>query len=779
MVFLAPLAALVGVVLPFAAAQVALPLHSSSRWILDNNGARIKFKCVNWAGHGEANIPEGLNKQSVEFIAAAIKQQGFNCVRLTYSIDHALDPTLKVQDSFIAAAAASNNPVTALTDMYSQVVEKNPFTANATNRDVFGRVVDALWEQGIMTLLDNHVSKASWCCNLEDGNGWWDTAFGYNDENSRYFHTQDWLNGLQAMATWAKDHKGIVAMSLRNELREFLLQDTNGRQDWYNLVKQAGTLVHQTHPDVLVVVGGVLSATDLSHVRSNPLDTSGWPGKHVWEWHAYSFTVTFLSTIFSNCWFKKQLYGAFDGFLLEQNQAFTGPLILSEFGVGMTGGPHDGLNDDDDTYLSCLVEYMTGNDADWSLWAVQGSYYIREGTLDYDEGWGLFTHDWSQLRNPNFPARLGDMWKTTQGPDCFVQYVSYKCAKQMGILVKEVRPPDRSGFRRFLVGLSFGVSSSVLVDLLHDTVARGRARGMRSSFEVHVVHVDSDPSLGDDDGVGSPRTAETLGRYREKYPYFTFYSAPLASALRLRTVDWSALPSLDKEKPASGQMQALFESLPSNTSKADILRLLTRNILLSRALSQSCHALLLGHSTTSLAELTLAETAKGRGFSLPWQVHDGPVPVLNYPESEGSASDGTRRGETAGNIPMYSPLRDLLRKELVTYSGLTSPPLTEVIPKDAERTGAVVSHKELSIEEVMSRYFAEVEQNYPSVVANVAKTTGKLDRIEAEERCGLCNMLLDEQGDERWRGEIGDDDGVAGSVWNLPLCYGCKRSIGG
>ena len=89
----------------------ALPLRSSSRWILDANNQRIKFRCVNWAGHQEANVPEGLDKQPIPTIVDWIKSQGFNCVRLTYSIDHALNPSLALSDSFVRAAAAANVPV--------------------------------------------------------------------------------------------------------------------------------------------------------------------------------------------------------------------------------------------------------------------------------------------------------------------------------------------------------------------------------------------------------------------------------------------------------------------------------------------------------------------------------------------------------------------------------------------------------------------------------------------------------------------------------------------
>lgn len=141
-----------------------LPLKTDSRWILDDAGNRVKFRCINWPGHMEANIPEGLHKQSIDFIADFIQQQGFNCVRLTYSIDHALDPGVSVQQSFTAGASAANVSADAFNAIYAQVVEHNPFVANATTQDVFAAVIDALWERKVMTVLDNHVSKASWCC---------------------------------------------------------------------------------------------------------------------------------------------------------------------------------------------------------------------------------------------------------------------------------------------------------------------------------------------------------------------------------------------------------------------------------------------------------------------------------------------------------------------------------------------------------------------------------------------------------------------------------------
>ena len=310
-------------------------------------------------------------------------------------------------------------------------------------------------------------------------------------------------------------------------------------------------------------------------------------------------------------------------------------------------------------------------------------------------------------------------------------------------------------------------------------------------FALTVVHVDVFAATA----AAAPWLSnDSLDAYRRQYPRFMFRRVPLAAALALPGIDWSALPPpspttpdderayTDTDAADEFRLRGLFDRLPSAASRADVARLLIRHVLLGTARDDGFQAVLLGHSTTALAELTLAEAAKGRGFSVPWQVRDGPQP------------DG------AGDVVVHHPLRDVLRKELVTYATLApsppSPPLAELFPNiaaaaattitssssSAPTTEAVVSHKHLSIDEVMSRYFAEVEANYPSVVANVARTTAKLlrgtdGREAGGRRCGVCSMPLDEQGDQRWRGELGIDEPERKT--EMHLCYGCERSIGG
>lgn len=393
-------------------------LHTSSRWILDDKDQRVKLRCTNWAGHMEVNIPEGLQHQPIDTIASWISDNGFNCVRLTYSIDMALNPSVSVSDSFNTAASAAGVPPSALQALYTQASKHNPLLTTASRLDVFAAVIDSLHRRGVYTILDNHVSRASWCCNFTDGNGWWDKAQGYNDLNSRYFDTDAWHRGLEAMARFASSQAGVVGMSLRNELRAVpLIQDLNVHADWYDQLTRAAQKVHDTNPSVLIIIGGVYGGTDLSFLRIKTLDAGDWAQKLVWEFHAYAFSLT-QPNPGRHCNVASAEYGASNGFLLTQEKDYTGPLFLSEFGVAMTGGGEEtsGLSEDDLGYLKCLVEYMESNDAEWAVWALQGSYYVRDGQVDMDESFGLLTKDWSRWRNPRFRGLLGGMWDVTQGP---------------------------------------------------------------------------------------------------------------------------------------------------------------------------------------------------------------------------------------------------------------------------------------------------------------------------------------------------------------------------
>ncbi|KAF5320056.1 hypothetical protein D9611_010308 [Ephemerocybe angulata] len=385
----------------------AIVLRTSGRWILDAaSGQRVKLRCANWAGHMETSIPEGLQNQTPAFIAQWLASNRFNCVRLTFSIDMTLNPNQRVSDSFTAAASSAGVSASSMQSLYNQAVSKNSWLSSSTTRGAFARVIQDLAASNVMVILDNHVSHPSWCCGTSDGNGWWASASGYNAANSRYFDVNNWLNGLRAMATFAQAHPNVIGISLRNELRAVSGQDGNNHADWYNFVTQGAKAVREGNSNLLVVVGGPSYALDLSFIYNKMLDKSVFGDKLVWEFHNYSW-----SGIGDSCTSHTKLMSDKAGYLLVANKTYTAPLFLSEYGWAQSN-PSAAEN----AYISCLVKYLESNDAEWAYWALQGSYYVREGKINFDEGFGLLNANWSGWRNSSFPRAVGKMFDQTQGP---------------------------------------------------------------------------------------------------------------------------------------------------------------------------------------------------------------------------------------------------------------------------------------------------------------------------------------------------------------------------
>lgn len=343
---------------------------------------------------------------------------------------------------------------------------------------------------------------------------------------------------------------------------------------------------------------------------------------------------------------------------------------------------------------------------------------------------------------------------------CFTQYVTTKTIKRMEtyrIRGSTVAP------RKLLFPLSFGPSSAALLHILDQHLQGQFDRMNRAAYEIYVVHIDLYLEIADRED-----SAKLLEKYKARFPRHTYSSFGLEDALLLDNIDWKALglplpTEQEAQKTGTERLQALVGAMPSATSRKDIATTLLTRLLVDVAKRNGCESILFGDSTTRLAEKTLTETAKGRGFSLPWQVSDG------------MSSHG---------VGFNYPLRDLLKKELVTFSSLTTPQLTDLIIYQNASSHISASSKLTTIDDLMVQYFESVEENYPSIVANVVRTSSKLKPMsgDATTACGLCELPVSEgtAGIFGWGGDqnsdsrpakLDDDHGV--------LCYGCSRSING
>ena len=202
-----------------------------------------------------------------------------------------------------------------------------------------------------------------------------------------------------------------------------------------------------------------------------------------------------------------------------------------------------------------------------------------------------------------------------------------------------------------------------------------------------------------------------------------------------------------------------MKSLPSATAQSDVISVLRTRLIAKIAKEWGCEGILWGDCTTRLAEKTLAETVKGRGFSLPWQVTDGESPY-----------------GTAFNYP----LQDLLKKELVAYADMANPSFSSLIHRAPGSGQPSASSKNTTIDDLMKQYFESVEENYPSIVANVVRITSKLQAPPSQstgQRCKLCSMPVTNGnfGIHGWGGN--QQDSVDTSSELKGFCYGCTRSV--
>ncbi|PIB02826.1 hypothetical protein CB0940_11967 [Cercospora beticola] len=376
-----------------AAAWPDTPFTVSGRDILSASGTKIRFAGVNWPGAADTMLPEGLQYNSIANIVSFIKSLNMNVVRLTYAIEMIDDifsnsPNQSLQNTLINALGDTNGR-----KVLAQVLKNNPgFTKDTTRLQVFDAVAAELAKQKIWVHLDNHVSKAEWCCG-SDGNGW----FG-----DQYFDVAKWERGLGYMANHAKSWSGFTSISLRNELRQ--PSSSTARpynwNSWIENVIPAANGIHSNNSAPLIFFSGQGYDTDDTYFIQRQTwnsetfkpESYAFKNKIVYEIHNYQNSAT-------NC--NQIQPGLYNNAYCAMNTADTscpnhGPVVMSEFGFDQTDGSSGGA------YAQCIKSVVTnqpGGPAGWMMWTLSGSYYIRSGTQDYEDSWGLLNKNWSGWRN--------------------------------------------------------------------------------------------------------------------------------------------------------------------------------------------------------------------------------------------------------------------------------------------------------------------------------------------------------------------------------------------
>lgn len=194
-------------------------------------------------------------------------------------------------------------------------------------------------------------------------------------------------------------------MSLRNEPRQpdntTLADATYNWEFWYTYVQAGAAAISAANPAPLIFLSGLDFDTFLTPVVDKTALTPGsatysaadFPAdKMVLELHNYANSVADCASLESSL-----LSDGFNTLNTSSADVNHFPVVLTEWGFNLA---------DNTTWLEpytqCLAEYLPAQKVGWMIWVMAGSYYIRSGTQDFDETWGLLTHDWSAWRNPTY-----------------------------------------------------------------------------------------------------------------------------------------------------------------------------------------------------------------------------------------------------------------------------------------------------------------------------------------------------------------------------------------
>jgi endoglucanase len=346
------------------------PLHTSGHDILDTAGHRVRLTSVNWYGFDQRDfVVGGLDHAPLAAIVKEIVDLGVNSVRLPWA-----NETLE-HDPLVPDYAVKANP---------QFKDRHAM-------EVMDAVVRALADAHIMVVLDNHVSRADWCCSETDGNGLW-----YNAE----YPESRWLTDWQTIVRRYKSERWVVGADLRNELRNHAAWGgTDPKLDWHAAAERGGNAVLTANPRLLIIVEGPEYSTNFAGFDKLPVRLKI-ADRLVYSPHAYNIA----NHPFGSYDELKQLYDARAGFLLHTEPGV--PLWVGEFGTCQT--LDCGANSD---WFVMYIRYMKKNDLAWSYWALNGTQSTG-ASRKYDtvEGYGLLSPDYQHIAAP----KLVELLRTIQ-----------------------------------------------------------------------------------------------------------------------------------------------------------------------------------------------------------------------------------------------------------------------------------------------------------------------------------------------------------------------------
>ncbi|KAM0511366.1 hypothetical protein ACHAPE_009954 [Trichoderma viride] len=336
-----------------------LPLRTQGRNIVDAEGHRFKLSSINWYGASdELFVPGGLDVQHRSAIAETIKKLGFNSVRLPY-----------------ADELVMKNPI-----IEPRLVLANPDLEGLHAMDVFEAVTTALTDAGLAVIINNHITRATWCCGADPCDAGW--ANDHLGPMCRVKQTEEeWIQHWESVMERFVHNPLVIGADLRNEVRG--LWGTMPWSKWAAAAEKCGNRLLKMKSDWLIVVEGTESANDVSGARERPVQLDV-DNRLVYSAHGYKWSGW-------GSWEGRFAQRSYRSFVktMRHNWAYLLEGDVAPVWFGELGAPND-PSVGDVHYWRNLLKYLKSIDADFGYWALNP----RKPEDNARESYSLTHDDW-------------------------------------------------------------------------------------------------------------------------------------------------------------------------------------------------------------------------------------------------------------------------------------------------------------------------------------------------------------------------------------------------
>ncbi|MEB3295676.1 MAG: cellulase family glycosylhydrolase [Synechococcales bacterium] len=375
------LSLIIGLVRPagvMALPEIQLPLSTRRTEIVDARGRAVLLRGVNWFGmETETNVPHGLWVRDYKDFLSQIKQQGYNIIRLPYSVQ-----------------ALGDNRVSGI----DYGLPGNADLQGKTPLEVMDAIVQEAGRQGLMVLLDSHRLNNQRIPELWYGDG---------------FTEADWINAWTMLAERYRNQPNVIGADLKNEPYGRASWGTGDRAtDWRLAAERAGNAILKVNPNWLIVVEGVEKNVpgqrlkrhwmggNLEGVRRFPVRLSV-RNRVVYSPHEYGAGV-FDQPWFNEKAFPKNLSDRWEtGFHYIVRQGIA-PVWVGEF-----GGRQTDEKSKEGIWQRQFVQYLRQNRLGFAYWSWNPNSGDTGGLLQDD--WKTLVLEKRSLLNSLLPATLASV----------------------------------------------------------------------------------------------------------------------------------------------------------------------------------------------------------------------------------------------------------------------------------------------------------------------------------------------------------------------------------